>query len=318
MKKNLLLLLVMAISFYFSGCNSNIEPHDHTNPEGVRVFHTEYSREDGTKYVTEYYDDIKLRMTHYTIDDKEDYVEEYDNNGNVIKFTKYNSDGSVLFQNQAAVGNYLDIAIWAGTVQYIAEINIKNKSISIKYTKYNSDGSVRFSYINEYDNNCKKTKYTQYNSDDSIVIQYQAADSNYIYVSTQLDGSATINEYNSNDKSVKYTKYNSDGSIFLQNQAAAGNYITIGIIVYDLSVGWIFEYDNNEKIIKATKYNSDGSIFLQYQAAPGNDIISVWEYDVSEGFETSGDYISIRECGSNFDRITIYNQDGSIKKVINV
>ena len=111
--------------------------------------------------------------------ERKDYISgshgicEYDSNGNQIKHTMYEDDGTIRFFE---------------TYKYDSNGN------KIKYSKYHPDGTLDWYWIYEYDSNGNEIKSSKYNGDGTL-------DWYSIY------------EYDSNGNRIKTSHYNPDGTL---------------------------------------------------------------------------------------------------------
>lgn len=123
-------------------------------------------------------------------------IREYDINGNEVKNTGYNADGTVYGSN---------------VYEYDAN------GYKVKSTHYNADGTVDFWFVHEYDANGYEIKHTYYNASGIVwywvVSEYDV--NGYKVKQTQYyaDGTWLVNEYDANGYAVKQTQYNADGTV---------------------------------------------------------------------------------------------------------
>ena len=177
---------------------------------------------------------------------------EYDSNGNTIRSTGYNSDGSISSQCEYdSHGNRIRYTCYDsdGSILYWAEYEYDSHGNEIRSTDYDSDGSISSRYETEYDSNGNEIRSTCYDSDGSILFWDET-------------------EYDSNGNEIRSTRYDSDGSISDQDEYDSnGNVIRNTWHVSDGSIRgrneYEYEYDSNGNVIRSTRYGSDGSIFYQ-------------------------------------------------------
>ncbi len=171
-------------------------PEVTTTPKGPRIEREDFN--DGSYRIYEYDSNgNEIKRSYYNPDGTLDYylILEYDSNGNRIKENYYKPDG---------------------TLDYYYTGEYDSKGNCIKISQYNADGNLNNVY--EYDSNGNKIKESCYYSDGNL---------NNVY------------EYDSNGNRIKESCYYSDGTLY--------GY-------------WISEYDSNGNEIKTSYYNGDGTL----------------------------------------------------------
>ncbi len=154
------------------------------------------------------------------------YVNEYDENGNLIKTIDCNADGSVWY-----IGEYEGDSKYTGTC-------------------FNADGTIDWYVVSEYiyEENVKHEKATYYNADGTIdfgtvsAYTYDECGNEVEYLSYYDDGIFNLHiryEYDVEGKKVKSTYYNEDGA---------------------LNLYMLHEYDENGKNIKDAVYDAGGRL----------------------------------------------------------
>ncbi len=142
---------------------------------------TVYGDSGGIAWIQEYDESGReIKFTRYSIDGaiNEAHTHEYDGSGNEIKWTVYNGDGTIDYwytYEYDASGNMTKETIYNGdgtlrrwfTYEYDGSGNIAKETI------YNSDGSLWRWDIYEYDESGNKIKDTVYDNDGTIVAVYE-------------------------------------------------------------------------------------------------------------------------------------------------
>jgi len=139
------------------------------NPElANQSIRTDY--DDGSYYIVDYDEKgNRIRETLYNTDGGVDWVNDYDEKGNIIRLTQYNADGSVYM-------------VW----------DYDENGNHIRTTSYRADGSVSSWYINDYDENGNRIHGTRYLSDGTV---------------------DSVDDYDENGNLIRRTYYNADGSV---------------------------------------------------------------------------------------------------------
>jgi len=144
------------------------------------------------------FDESKIvKSERYDYNDGSYYIEDYDENGNNIRTTEYNADGSVDYWY---ISDYDEKGNCTRTTVYNADGSVESiwdydeDGNCIRETWYNADGSVDYWYIYDYDEKGNQIRSTYYNADGSV-------DYWYIY------------DYDENGNTIRTTEYNADGSV---------------------------------------------------------------------------------------------------------
>ena len=153
---------------------------------------------DSYGYISIYNEQEKIEKI-YNYKRELDYTSEYSINGNEVKRTFYNSDGSIY--NYSAYeydtnGNKIKVSNYNSddTIKYYYTSEYDINGNEIKRTGYDTDGKVSHYYIYEYDTCGNEIKETNYNSNGAIKSYFKY-------------------EYDNLGNKIKSTGYNSDGSI---------------------------------------------------------------------------------------------------------
>ncbi len=231
--------------------NDNLVKTTYYRPDGTVVYFEEYSSNN-----------VLYKATSYNEDGSVNYIDEYDGNGNPVKTTYYFPDGQVNYiQEYSSIGMIAKYTQYNtdGILELVEEYDSDGRMI--KSTKYNAEGTPEL--VEEYDDNGNQVKYAKYNSDGSVCIEYQAADGNYITVSTVMINyvfGVRFDEYNSNRNLIKETTYTNDGSL-KEIVEFDDDYTLLKQIRYKDDGSWyVYEHDTVKRVNRNTYYNPDGSI----------------------------------------------------------
>lgn len=159
---------------------------------GELIKETWYNADGIVHSVIEYANGNKVKVTDHNSDGSIFVIYEYDENGRQVKSTVYNDDRSYRI-DEYENGNRIKSTYYNadGTVTGWTVLDYDENGIEIKNTSYRPDGSVK--YTNDYENG-KIVKHTIYDPDGSVSQWY-------------------ISEYDANGNKVKETLYDADGSV---------------------------------------------------------------------------------------------------------
>lgn len=242
---------------------------------------------------------------------------EYDENGNMIKFAQYLSDGSVCYWNEydknGNLTNHIDnwdkSSYHQDKYGYEYDINGKMKKcvqyyndgsvwIECKYdTRGNRTECIEYCYGKssvwerqeyEYDTNNNRTKEVCYDGSGSVIWRYEwkyDADGN-LTEHIKYDGDGSIEdwdkyEYGINGNMTKHINYNDNGSICYWNED---------------------EYDISGNLIKEVCHEADGSVFHWQE----------WEYGINQNLVKYVEYDGDKSAA--FWREEEYDADGNLTK----
>ena len=218
-------------------------------------------RDDGSYCINEYDGKgSRLKWTDYNTDGTINIVCEYDGNGNQLKQTWYNTDGTINIIFEYDRKGNLSKETWYnvdGTICSVYEYDGNEKLV--KKTWYNADGTISEYSEYEYDEKGNLSKRTEYNADGTISLVYRY-------------------EYDGNGKLVKETGYDSDGTICDYSEYDANRKL---IKFYDKGCFWRDEYDTEGNVIKEIIYRDyeetmmDGYWVYEYDK-DGNCIKEIW------------------------------------------
>ncbi|MCM1538409.1 MAG: hypothetical protein NC254_08430 [bacterium] len=155
-------------------------------------------------------------------------IEEYGENGNKVKVTDYNSDGTIwVICEYEENGRYEKYTYYdGGKVDFfvISEYEFKENWKREKSTFYHADGTVDFGTLTEYayDESGKEVESVSYYADGTF-------------------DDHKIHEYDGNGNEVRCIHYNEDGT---------------------LSSYKIYEYDRDGNKTKVTFYDADGTVTM--------------------------------------------------------
>jgi len=236
--------------------------------------------EDGTKTVEEYdqngktvkrsvydndgnvgiadefhHNEMPKRMSVYNSNGKLVGVIEFDENGNILRDTEMNEDGTKTVEEFDKNGNL------------------------VKFSEYGNDGKL--SKITEYDQNGKVRKFSVYNGDENVFVAYEFHDNGNSKIaslfningklvivpgnlrrSTEMheDGTKTVEEFDKNGKTVKRSVYGGEFVFVAYEFHDNGN--PKGASVYNSNgkLVRIEERDENGNLVKFSEYGNDGKL----------------------------------------------------------
>ena len=272
------------------------------NSDGKKIKETTLDSDGSVEAVTDYDTAGNKIKTTYESNGYITYITEYDSAGIKVKTTKYNPDGSSIYE-------------WY-EYEYDAAGNMT------KETTYNyPDGSAKGWTEHEYDDAGNEIKETKYNPDGSIgsLLEYNSAGNLIKEIGYELDGSTTFwieYEFDSAGNNVKRTDYNPSGTpALIQEYGESGNlliqhgYDALGNEIEtryynpDGSVNYWYgyEYDTAGNMLKEIYYEADGSVSYGY----------AYEYD------TAGNRVksTLYNRNAGIDYWTEYEYDAAGNKV---
>lgn len=180
--------------------NSSEKAEKYTRYNATGTVLLEYAASDGgyilvshnsdgsVSSIYEYYDSstVKAKKSTTYYSDGSYIIFEYDTNGKQTKKIDHSADGSYI------VTEYDD------------------EGYETKETHFNTDGSSYSYECNQF----KKIRYTIYDTDGATILDYAAADGNYIIIyDNSEDGTIYIREYDSSNQGIKTTYYNADFTV---------------------------------------------------------------------------------------------------------
>lgn len=300
MKKVITILIAMLL--LLSGCNSaHSNQTEIANGETAQLLadQTDTHSESATEFLTE---PTKSKKTVETwIGGKESgylsKLEEYDENGEIIKSTSYTKDG-----NTASTEEWIRESDSSGKT--ITKSNFKNGSLVEKlFTKYDTDNNVIENSTFDSEGSIKESEKFEYDTDGK-------KKSRTLYKNYGYFGETTIEytyEYNTNGLLAKET-----------SQEKNYNYQREESITNSVEE---YEYDSQGNLIKTIKNGRFGDEY-KYEYDKNNNILKTWRKITQDGdfnliaeYEYSMEGILQQKITYNSDGLSVtytYNEDGTL------
>ena len=233
--------------------------------------------------VTLYGDIETLTMTTYYVEDKfgelingdvEELVDYcFNTAGDVTKYTRYGSDGSLVWKRISKFDSQGRITEEAG---YEPDGSLYGKWISkynsagykIEEGEYSTSGSLRFKTIFKYDAQGEMIEEAQYDSDggtrEKIIYSYDSAGNKIKKATYDADNSLdiyTTYKYDANGNMIQEAIYNEYGSLIQKSIYKYLNGVLIEKTTYDadgeLSYTWAYVHDSHGNVIEEIMYKSE-------------------------------------------------------------
>jgi hypothetical protein len=223
----------------------------------------------GSAYTYEYeYDDYGKKISGIEYNDNElDHrmKYEYDNQGNMIKYTLYSHNGSI---------------------SYIKEYEYDEQNNLIKFVYCDEDGTIEQKEEYQYDNKGNQIEQKIYENKDEIsdVKKYEYDERGNVikYIDCSADGfvrGTEEYEYNENGKLAKSMEFDSDSNLFSWDEY---EYDEHGNVIRNISVHKEF-YDG--EIIEVS-----GGVEYQNDYNEAGDLVRVTEYAISGNMRSCVEY----------------------------
>ena len=201
----------------------------------------------------------------------------YDNKGNLIEKTRYESDGGI-------------------DKRWVFDYNTRGDMI--KKTRYDDNGSLKEKWVYAYDARGKMTEKTQYESDGSIDEKwvYTYNDKGHMTEDTHYTGKGSLCKkwvyaYDEGGSVIEASKYDKNGS---------------------LKDKWVYAHDNKGNVTEKIQYDDYGRFDEKtiYAYDKEENLIERTEYDN----DNDGDkWIYVHDDKGNVTDKTMYDKNGSLK-----
>ena len=284
------------------------EVYGEINGEYKPIFETEYM--EGGHVLTKINDSINLHR---------EYIE-YDSNGNTIKETSYNEDGSVSGSSEYEYDekeNRVKEINYNGDGDIFSEYEYDSEGNMIQNSRYDENGEMDFCHKSEYDENGNEVKTERYEYNKWYLTE-SGYDSNGNKVKTvEYDENGdkefySTYEYNNAGKLLQKIEYDNKGEIFERNEHEydqSGNLIKRAVYYGNGNLESFDEYNSMGNIIKSVEYDEDGYIdsCIEYEYDNKGNEIKNTEYDGNGNIQSSIEF----EYDSKGNEIKNIEYDGN-------